>query len=270
MVSRLRLIPFVLAILLLLAILGIEIGSVAPTTAASWLPSFLRGGEAPSIPVSEAIQAFSPEQQEELNKLRAEKADELAMLEPDIEGFGIPYLRFLDVIILFTLGLMTLGLIIPDYVQGKIQGCLTIIFAILLIIAAIVAIYIALAKLFFMVALLFSFPFGTIAYLIIFGSFPREAMGTVLSFLFFLKILFVVVLLIAQQRFVENKGLVIFMLVSFVGNIIVLFLHSFVPRILVSITDAIAAIVVGIVTVILALVLGLGAILSVIFALKPL
>lgn len=263
---RLRLIPFAIALLLLLAIIGIELGSVTATQVAARLPAFLGGGQAPSVPISEAIQAFSPEQQAQLNKLRQEKAQELAALTNDIEGFGVPYLRFVDVIVLFTLGLMTLGMIIPDYVHGKIQGCLTIIFAIFLIIAAIVAIFIALAKLLAMVALLLAFPFGTLAYLIIYGSFPRDAVGTVLGFLFFLKILFAIVLLIAHQRFIENKGLLIFIILSFVSNIIVVFLHTFVPRMLVSITDALAGIIVGIIAVILALVLGLGAILSVVFA----
>jgi hypothetical protein len=91
----------------------------------------------------------------------------------------------------------------------------------------------------------------------------------VLSVLFSLKILFGVVLLVAHQRFLENKGLVIFLLVSFLGNVVVSFLYGVMPGILVSITDAIAAIVVGILAIILAIVLAVGALISIVLALKP-
>lgn len=269
MTAKLRIPFFALALLIMVVIVALEAGAVTATQVAGRLPPFLRGGQ-PGAPLARAIQAFTPEQQAELDRLRSEKAGEIAGLPEDIEGFAIPYLRLLDVILLFTLALMALGILIPDYVQGKIQGCITVIFVILLILAAIVAIFVALAKLMVMVSLLLSFPFGTLAYLIIYGSFPRGASNAVLSLLFMLKFAFVIVLLLAHQRFVENKGLVIFIIASFVANIIIGFLYGLVPGFLVSITDAIAAIVVGIIAIILALILGIGALFSVVLALKPL
>lgn len=260
---------FALALLILFVIVGIERNAIAATAVARNLPSFLGGGNTtPSL--EKAFAGFSDEQQAELNRLREEKADELAKLEDDLSGFGVAYLRFVDVILLFTLALMTLGIAIPKYIHGKIQGCLTVLFCLLLIIVSIVAIFIALGKLLFMVALFLSFPFGTIAYLIIFGSFPREAGLAVLHLLLILKLLFLGVLLFSHQKFVENLGLMLFTIASLVVTVVVGILYTIVPGILVSITDALAAVIVGIVAVILAIILGLTALISIIFALKPL
>jgi VanZ family protein len=81
-----------------------------------------------------------------------------------------------------------------------------------------------------------------------------------------LKLGFVVCLLLAHQRFLQNKGLVLLVLTSLLANLIIGFLHNFVPLPLVSITDAIGAIVVAILAVIWALVLLIFAIISIIKA----
>ena len=266
--AKLRTPIFALAFIVILAIVFIEMGRIAPTTVASYLPAFLRGAP-PSTAVDRALTVFTPEQQSKLNKLRSEKADELAALEAELSGFGVESLKFVDGFLLFSMALMTLGMLIPDYLQAKVQGCLTAIFAIVVIIFALIKIAVVLAKLITMVAMLLSFPFGTIAYIIIFGSFPRAGANAILSLLFILKFVFGVLLVLAHQRFVENLGLVLFVIVAFVANILVSILYGIVPGFLVSITDAIAAIIVMIIGIILAVVLLIGALISIIFALKP-
>ncbi|HEX7974334.1 MAG TPA: hypothetical protein VF498_07990, partial [Anaerolineales bacterium] len=87
--------------------------------------------------------------------------------------------------------------------------------------------------------------------------------------IFTLKLVFGVLLLLAHQRFIENKGLVVYVLVAFVANLIVSILYGIVPGILVSITDAIAAIIVIIIGIILGIILIIGAIISIVMALKP-
>ena len=164
---------------------------------------------------------------------------------------------------------MAVSLVIPEAVHARIQGILTLIFSIVVIITAMVAIGVALAKLLLMVALLLSFPFGTLAYLIIFGSFPREAATAVVSLLFILRVWFSLLLVAAHQRFLENTGLLIYTLAAFIASLVVSFLYGFVPGILVSITDAIAAIVVAIIGIILAVILLVGAIFSILAAFKP-
>src|SRR5579862_713279 len=85
-------------------------------------------------------------------------------------GLGVPSLAFLDGILLFTLALMGLALIIPERLQGRVQGIATLIFSLLLVIAAITQILAAFAQLILMISLLLAVPFGTIVYLIIYGS----------------------------------------------------------------------------------------------------
>ena len=60
--------------------------------------------------------------------------------------------------------------------------------------------------------------------------------------------------------------MVLIIITSLVANLIISFLHNFVPIPLVSITDAIGAIVVAILAVIWAIVLLVGAIISIIKA----
>ena len=116
-----------------------------------------------------------------------------------------------------------------------------------------------------MLALFLAPPFGTLAYLALFGFFPKGVgAGRCSSTLMALKLAFCVVLFLAQQRFVQNKGLVLLVLTSLVTNILITFLLGIVPSVLVSITDAIAAIIVAIVAIIWAIVMLVIAIIAVI------
>lgn len=192
--------------------------------------------------------------------------DEANGLKEDVPGLGIAYLALIDGILLFTVGLMAAALLLPDSFHGRIQGIITLIFAILLILASLGLVFLALGKLLLMVGLFLSVPFGTIAYFAAFASFPRDAAAAVLSGIMLLKIGFIVCLLLAQQRFLQNKGLVLLILTSLLGNLIVSLLHGFVPGFLVSITDALAAIILAIIALIWLIVLFIGAIPAIIKA----
>jgi hypothetical protein len=175
-------------------------------------------------------------------------------------GSAIRYLALVDVIPLFTVALMGAGMVLPQRLHGRIQGVVTVVVAILLILAALVLLVLAVAQLVLMVTLLLAFPFGTIAYLIIWGFFPRGDAAVLLSVLMFLKVVFAVALVAAQQRFLQNKGLVLIIATSLVCNVVAAFLHGVVPTILASITDQIGAIVFAVVAIVWALVLLFGSI----------
>jgi hypothetical protein len=183
-------------------------------------------------------------------------------------GLGIRYLALVDAAVLFTVGLMAVGLLVPQRIQGRVQAVATLIFAILLILGALVLLFVAILKVILMVALFFAFPFGTIAYLIIWGSFPRGHTTVLLSLIMFLKLVYCVFLLIAQPRFLMNKGLVLLSLTSLICNIVVSFLQGLVPGVLVSITDGVAAIVCAIVAIIWGIVLLIGSIPGIVRALQ--
>ena len=72
---------------------------------------------------------------------------------------------------------------------------------------------------------------------------------------------------LAQQRFLKLKSLILLVATSFIATIVVSFLQGLVPGPLVSITDALAAIIVGILALIWAVVILIGSINAVIQAL---
>ncbi len=183
-------------------------------------------------------------------------------------GRGVPYLALVDVILAYTLLLIALPLIVPDRLQGKLQGIVTLILSIVLLIVAFLLTLLALAAMILMVTLFLAIPFGTAIYGSAFGGFPRGAAAGFLSLLMLLKLALSVFLVLAQQRFLQNKGLVLLIVTSLVATIIVSFLHGLVPGLLVSITDALAAIVVGVIAIVWALILLIGSIPAVLRAIK--
>lgn len=220
------------------------------------------GGDVPNVadfPAGEVRDAFSRVNPGELNQLSGEKPP----------GFGVPYLALVDAIALFTIGLMALSLILPGRVQGRTQGCATLIFSIILVLLAIVLAFAAFGALILMISLFLAAPFGTITYFAIFGSFPRGATAAVLSLLMLLKLGCAGALVLAHQRFLQNIGLVLILLTSLVGNIIVAFLHGFVPGFLVSITDALGGLIAAILAIIWAIFLLIVSIIAVLKAVPP-
>jgi hypothetical protein len=201
-------------------------------------------------------------------------AAELGVAPTDVSGVEEPsgraimYLALLDGILLYTVALMGVSLIMPERLHGRIQGVLTLVVSILLILGSLVLLVIAFVELLVMVALFFAAPFGTIAYLALWGFFPRGDAAVLLTLLTFLKIVFAVGLLLAHQRFLQNKGLVALFLTSLVADVVVAFLHGFVPIILVSIVDDIAAIVLAIVGIIWGVVLLIGSIPAIVKAIR--
>jgi hypothetical protein len=273
--NRIRLPYFVLAVIIILAVVLIERGAVQAAEAASRLPPFLLGGG--PVPMEQATAIFPRQQQIELNRLlSATSQDDLARLRKgDLSGFGVRSLQYVDALLLFTMILMAMVLFIPRLVphytgyHAKLQGIVTLIFSIIMILAAIVFLLYVIARLVIMITLLLSFPFGTLVFLIIYGHFPRAAMTAVLSLIFFLKILFGALLILAHQDFIKNLTFVLYILASLAANLIVAFLYGIVPGILVSITDAIAAVVVIIFGIILELMMAIGAVVSIFSAFKP-
>ena len=112
-----------------------------------------------------------------------------------------------DGVLLYTVGLMGLALVVPP-THGRVQGVATLIGSIVLIIVAFILGLLALIELLVMVSLFFAAPFGTIAYLAIWGFFPRGEAAAILSLLLLLKLAVCGFLVLAQQAFLKQKGLV--------------------------------------------------------------
>jgi hypothetical protein len=175
-------------------------------------------------------------------------------------GLGIPYLVLVDGMLLYMVILMALALFMPERIHGELQGIVTLIISFLTALLSLGMIFAALFAMLGMISLLLAAPFGTIAYFAIFGHFARGAASGELAVIMTLKLLFAGALVLAQQRFLENKLLVFTVVLALVANVIVSFLQGFVPFFLVSITDALAAIVLGVLGLVLAIVLLLRSI----------
>ncbi len=162
-------------------------------------------------------------------------------------GFGLRGLTLIEALLVFVIILVALSLILPERIHGRLQGIATLIVSFLVALGSIACIIAAFVELMIMLSLVFAVPFGTIVYVAVFGHFDRSGASTVLSSGMTLKLFFGGFLVAAEERYLQNKGLVFLILSSLLGTIIVSFLHNLVPILLVSITDAVAGIVMGII-----------------------
>ena len=256
--DKLRKLPFIIALILMALVLGVKLGG----------PSFL---PSPKKTEAEILKTIAGD--EELQKAYEDDLDasqRQALLEQDAPpGVAIRTMALVDGLLLFTVGLIGLSLILRERLHGRVQGIITLIVSLLTLIGAVTLVLaVLLPLLLLMVGLLLAVPFGTLTYLALYGFFNRGGASILLGLLMTLKIGFTVCLLLAQQRFLQNKGLVLLILTSILCVVIVGLLHGIVPGFLVSITDAIAAIVLAIVAAIWALILLIGSVGSVIKALR--
>jgi hypothetical protein len=181
-------------------------------------------------------------------------------------GLGLPYLAILDGLVLFTIILIGTPLIITDRVHGRIQGIVTFFVSLLAFLGSLAMIFAALVLLLMMVSLLISVPFGTAIYMAEYAPFDKTAAAITLGVIMSFKFAFAIFLILAHQRFLENKGLVLIILTSFLATILLTFLHGIFPRFLVSITDGIGALVIAILAAIWALLYLIGSIPAIIKA----
>jgi hypothetical protein len=197
--------------------------------------------------------------------------DEIRRLRSENEappGLAIRYMALLDGLVLFTVGLMGLGLLIPERVHGRLQGLATLIVSFLVLLGGFFMLLAAFVLLLVMVSMFLAAPFGTLAYLAIYGFFDRGGASVTLSLLMLLKLGFAVCLVLAHQRFLQIKRIIALVLTTLLANVVVSFLHGLVPGFLVSITDALAALVVDILALIWALVMLIFSLVSIIKVLR--
>lgn len=165
-------------------------------------------------------------------------------------GIGISFLAMLELLVILSLGLMVLSTVIGARLQGLIQGGVTLLSSLVVTVTAFAMLFMAIGKLTVMVSLFSSPPFGTLAYVAGYGSFKVTAATATLGLLLLLKMGLLGLLILANPRFLQNKGIVWLIATTIVAIFITAFLHGIVPGILVSIADAIAAIITAILVLI--------------------
>jgi hypothetical protein len=243
---------FIAAVALILIAVAVEVG-------ATW---FLGGVRAKADDLTSVLNDPAlADHKSEINPADLQKLN-----EGTPPGRAIPAMAVLDGLVLFTVLLMGAPMFIPERIFAKVQGIATLVASLIALTGSIAGIFLTFSLVMLMVALFTAFPFGTIVYLIIYGFFDRTGANVTLSLLILLKVAFAACLILAHQRFIQNKGLVLIVLTSLAANIIISFSHAMVPRPLVSITDAIAAILVFVLVVLWAVFFLVGSIVAVVKA----
>lgn len=195
-------------------------------------------------------------------------ADMLENAPDELPGSGIRFLAFVDGLLLFTVLLMGASLLLPLRLHGRIQGVATFVVALVWIVVAALASLTALAQLMLMIGLFLAPPFGTAVYLAVWGGFPKGAAAIVLGLLLLLKVVFGVLLVLAQPRFLRMKGLVLLVVLSVVLQLVLGFLHGFMPRPVVAIGDQAWAVVTGVVALIWAVAMLVGTVPAIVNAIR--
>lgn len=180
----------------------------------------------------------------------------------DPPGLGIPYLALPIGLLLAIYVLMALSTVIGHRANALVNGFVNLVGGIVGLIVGIVLAIIAFVALVTMVSLFLAVPFGTLAYLAVFGFFNVGASSVALGLVLTFEIAALVLLVVAQQRVLGNKRLMVFAFLAVGLTFLTLLLHSIVPVILVSITDALAALITAIVGAIWGLLMVIGGIIS--------
>ncbi len=184
-------------------------------------------------------------------------------------GIGITAIAYLDFIFIYTLALIAIDFLpaVPA-AFARVQGVLTLILSILGLLGAILLAFASFTFLMMMVSLLLTVPFGTIAYLAIWGAFDTGAAKVVLSLTMMLKLAGVGLILLASLSFLKNKGFMLLTISSLGMSFGLGLLQAIPPGFLVSITDALGALVTTIVLIVWILVLLVGSIFAILRAIR--
>ena len=245
----------VVAAFCMLAVVGLELGSTLLLE-----PVALSDAEFERIMIEEGVD--EDEREEALDQRRAvSDAD-------DPPGLSIPALASIDVLLMLSIVGLASSLIVPDRVLARVVAPANLVVAFLVILAGIIVFIVTMVLLFLMVGLFLAPPFGTITYLVRWGFFPRGEAQTLLGILLLLKIVMFVFLFSASPRVIKNKGMMAMIGTSVVLQLVIGFLLSVVPLPLVSITDAVGALIVLIVGIIWAIVILVGALIGTIRLLR--
>jgi hypothetical protein len=176
----------------------------------------------------------------------------------DAVGWGIPYLGFVDGVLLYALFWRAASYVLRGSLQVKVQVVTTIIGGICFLIAAIIALFVAFQVLILMLSLAAAVPFGLAVYLALWGGFPTGTAAATLSSLMLAKLVAIVLLVVADRGVLGHKMLVFSVLLSLVAAAVLSFLHGLVPRPFVAITDVVGALIANVIGIVLGLIVVLG------------
>jgi hypothetical protein len=162
-------------------------------------------------------------------------------------GLGLAALFFFDVLVIFSFVTLALQVIGLGAFTGRVQFLTSLVVAIVFIFIGIGLVISAFTVLTVMLSLLLSVPFGTIVYFAVFGDFDTDRSRLILGLVMAFQIGGLIMVALAAPGILKNLQLMLLSGASVLFAFLLGFLHAFPPNFLVSIVDAIAAIVFGIV-----------------------
>lgn len=163
-------------------------------------------------------------------------------------GIGIFALFFIDVVLAYNLFLIGLDFLPTRAAFARIQGVITLVLSVLLLLFTFFVFVLGtFTMLMLMLGLLMSPPFGTLAYFAIWGDFETGQAKFILGVVMLFKLGGALAIVLSNPSFLKNKGFVALFACSVGATFLLGLLHAFPPFFLVSITDAVGAIVAGIV-----------------------
>ena len=179
------------------------------------------------------------------------KPDMLVGVGADVPpGNGIGYLTLVDGYLLFSILMLALSLLISQRLYARVQGIATLVVSFCWILLSIGMAIAAFVQLTVMFGLFVAAPFGTIAYLAIWGFFPVSKAAALLGLVLFLKLAFLVCLVLAQQKFLKAIALMIHVAFSFVLQLVLGIVQGWLPFVVVSLGDQLLALVFAIVSLV--------------------
>ncbi|MDP2354773.1 MAG: hypothetical protein Q8M31_01770 [Beijerinckiaceae bacterium] len=186
-------------------------------------------------------------------------------------GVGITAVAYFDLVFLYTLALISLDLFrVAPAVIARFQGLITLIGSFLGCLGSLALAFLTFMFLMMMVSLLLTVPFGTVAYIAVWGDFDVEGAKAILALTMTLKLIGVGLMLFASPSFLKNKGFMALAIFSLGFSFVLGLLHTWPPGILVSIADALGALVITIVLVVWTIALILGSLPAIWKALRSL
>lgn len=249
--------PFLVAALVLMAVVvGLEVGS-------SWL-------DRPPVKASVYAQVFADEgldadeRKEALKQIAAQ-----ALQPPEPPGIAIPALALVDGLMLLSMAGLVASLFVPHTVTGRVIPIVNLVVGVLVVVAGIATLLAALALLAVMVGLFLAPPFGTIAYLAKWAAFPRGSATTLLGIALVCRLGFFGFALAASPRLLKQKAFMAMAITGLLLQLMVGLMHGLVPLPVVSIIDAVAALIVAIVAIVWAAIVAVGSLVGTVRALRP-
>jgi hypothetical protein len=178
-------------------------------------------------------------------------------------GLGVQSLAAVDALLTMSLVIIATSAVgLSPQVLARASGCVTTIISLLTLLASLVAVFAALGLLLLMVGLLLAWPFGTAVYMAVFGHFNRSGAAVTLGIVMLLKLVSAALAFLGNPHILKSKSLILLFLTSLLLTFVLAYLHGLPPGFLVSITDAIGAIVAYILAIIWAIAYLIGGVIG--------